>query len=114
MKKNIILCLATICFLLSCDKEAVDDLPPCVNNWIELVKKGPVFNGPARVYEYEYGGKTVYLTTADCCDQFNLLIDKECNPVCAPSGGISGKGDGKCADFNEKSKLVRLVWEDNR
>ena len=28
--------------------------------------------------------------------------------------GISGKGDGKCADFNEKSKLVRLVWEDNR
>ena len=29
-------------------------------------------------------------------DYDNLLFDDNCNYICAPSGGFSGAGDGKC------------------
>jgi len=31
--------------------------------------------------------------------------------LCAPSGGITGKGDGKCPDFNEKAGEGKLIWK---
>ena len=58
--------------------------------------------------------KKVYYFSSNCCDQYNMVYDEKCNPVCAPSGGITGKGDMKCADFNEKAEKVRLVWKDER
>jgi hypothetical protein len=59
------LCLAALVFHLSCDKNNLKAISPCVMNWIEEVKQGPVWNSPARVYEYRYNQKTVYLTTVD-------------------------------------------------
>lgn len=81
---------------------------------INEIKKAPRWNPPATVNEYTYNGKTVFLFSSDCCDQFNMVFDSQCNYVCAPSGGITGKGDGKCDDFNTSAKHVRLVWKDDR
>lgn len=41
-------------------------------------------------------GRPVYLFTAPCCDIGNPLYDAEGRFICAPSGGFTGQGDGKC------------------
>lgn len=88
--------------------------PACILARIQQIKAQPRWNPPAQVDEYVYNGRHVYLFSSNCCDQYNVLYDGNCNPVCAPSGGFAGKGDGKCPDFNEKATHVKLVWKDDR
>lgn len=90
------------------------DVPSCVEAKIAALKADPKQNPPAQVDEYLYNGKKVYLLNSPCCDQFNPLYDEDCNLICAPSGGITGRGDGKCADFSSAAKHIRLVWKDER
>ncbi len=97
-----------------CSKKKSPDMSVCVQKKINEIKKEPRWNPPATVNEYLYNGKTVYLFSSDCCDQYNMVYDNQCNYVCAPSGGITGKGDSKCEDFNTTAKHVRLVWKDER
>ena len=89
-------------------------IPVCLQKKIDSIKAQPVWNPPAEVHEYEYDGRRVYSLSADCCDFFSTLYDKNCNYICAPSGGFTGKGDGKCKDFAASAKLIRLVWKDDR
>lgn len=114
MKKGLFVCLVLSSLLVSCEKDPVNKLPSCISQRIQQIKSQPVWNPPATINEYEYNGQTVYLISAPCCDQYNTLVDQNCNTICAPSGGITGKGDGKCPDFSEKAKFVRLVWRDER
>ncbi len=101
-------------FFCSCEKIELEvSVPSCVEKKIREINKQPVWNPPAQVWKWESGGSTYYYFTSDCCDQFNLLYDDECNYVCAPDGGWSGAGDGNCPEFPEP--VVRtLVWEDER
>jgi hypothetical protein len=66
---------------------------------------------PLRIDEYDYKGQRVFYVTEDCCDKYNTVYDENCNPLCAPSGGIAGTGDGKCPDFNSTAKLIKKIWE---
>jgi len=91
-----------------------DSIPVCVQRKIDSIKAEPKWNPPAEVKEYTYKGQRVFLFTANCCDQFYMLYDGSCNYLCAPSGGFTGKGDGKCADFKDSAKQVKLVWKDDR
>ena len=97
-----------------CSNKVLPGLPPCIQAKIDEIKKQPRWNPPAKVEEYHYNGKRVFLFSSDCCDNFNPLYNENCNPLCAPSGGITGRGDGSCPDFKEKAKLVRTVWKDER
>lgn len=91
-----------------------NSIPSCIQQKIEQIQKEPRWNPPAEVNEYSYEGKTVYLFSSPCCDQYNNLYDKECNLICAASGGFTGKGDRKCPEFFEKAKHVKLIWKDAR
>ena len=91
-----------------------ENIPTCIQQKIDQIKKQPKWNPPAEVHEYNYKGKRVFYFSSNCCDQYNVVYDENCNYVCAPSGGYTGKGDGKCADFKENAKEVRLVWKDDR
>jgi hypothetical protein len=93
---------------------SVPGIPTCIQQKIDSIKQLPVWNPPAEIVEYEYGERKVYLISANCCDAYSVAVDSNCNYVCAPSGGFTGKGDRKCVDFFEKAKLVRLVWKDER
>lgn len=88
--------------------------PPCVLQKIEEIKAKPRYNPPAEVNEYNYKGTNVYLFTSDCCDQYIMLYDAQCQYICAPSGGLTGKGDDKCINFFDTAKHTRLVWKDGR
>ena len=100
-------------FALQCDKQK-EKIPSCIQQKIDQIKVATKWNPPAEVNEYIYQGKQVFLFSADCCDQFNELFDSNCKYICAPSGGITGKGDMKCTDFFDKAQFVKLVWKDPR
>jgi hypothetical protein len=98
----------------SCDKKNVSDVPSCIQQMITDFQAKPVQNPPASIYQYDFNGQQVYYVTAPCCDQLNTLYDANCNVVCKPSGGITGKGDGKCPDFNTSKSNEKLIWKDER
>lgn len=88
--------------------------PSCIQQKIDVIRAQAKWNPPAEVNEYIFENKHVYLFSSPCCDQFNTLYDENCNALCAPSGGYTGRGDGKCAAFKDSAKHVRLVWKDER
>ena len=85
---------------------------PCVQELIDSLASQPVFNPPARVEEWVVDGTIYIYSTSDCCDQFNYLLDLECELICAPDGGFSGMGDGNCPDLEDVVKT--LIWADSR
>ncbi len=89
-------------------------IPVCIQQKIDSIKKEPRWNPPAEVNEYSYNGKRAFLFSSDCCDFFNPVLDSACNYVCAPHGGITGKGDGKCPDFDKAATHIKLIWKDER
>jgi hypothetical protein len=68
------------------------------------VKKTPV------ITRYFYNDRYVYYYKMPCCDQQNKLYDKKGNVICIPDGGITGKGDGKCPDFQAEKKNPKQLW----
>lgn len=91
-----------------------EQIPSRIQEKIDQIKKGPKWNPPSEVHEYSYNGKRVFYFSSNCCDQCNTVYDNNGNYIGAPSGGIGGKGDGRCPDFNRNAKQVRLVWKDDR
>jgi len=114
MKFILIASLSLLIIRCKNSKELPASLPVCVKNKIEAIKTEHKWNPPAQVAEYNYNGKRVFLFSSDCCDQYNMLYDENCNSLCAPSGGLTGKGDNKCDDFFNTAKYVKLIWKDSR
>jgi hypothetical protein len=107
-----------VVILLACTDQKPE---PCINNpnsWIQqYIEKGKDETGTfSAIYSYLYQGAKVYLVVyeARCCDQFDsLLLDKDGNKICHPSGGISGKGDLQCRDFDVLKTDEILIWKTN-
>lgn len=49
-------------------------------------------------------GEVYYFLWSPCCDIPNYLYDEHGNYVCAPNGGFTGQGDGKCPALREALK----------
>ena len=86
-------------------------MPQCMVTKIDSIKHDPKLNQPTSVIEYTYKGSTVFYITAGCCDQFNPVYNSECVYLGAPDGGITGKGDGKLADFFANATNKKVVWK---
>lgn len=87
-------------------------LPDWLQARIKLHQTQAVANPPISISQGLYQNKTVYYETSDCCDQFSSLYDENGSLICAPDGGLTGRGDGKCTDF--EGKMLKLVWQDPR
>jgi hypothetical protein len=108
------ICIFVFITNISCKKADISkSVPDCIEQKINELKNTEVYNPPAQVWEWKVDDKTYYYFTSNCCDQYNILYDEDCNIVCAPDGGFTGKGDGNCPEF--KGKIVKtLIWEDTR
>ena len=73
-------------------------------------KRNPI----TRILRYQYEGKDVYYQSAPCCDQYSQVFDTKGKLICQPDGGITGKGDGQCPDFEKNKSNEKLVWQDPR
>ena len=115
MARGIYVLLTALLTVASCDKEEMPKgTPPCIKEKINEIAKEPVANPPAKVFSYQYKGKTVYYIPPKCCDIPSTLYDADCNIICSPDGGFSGRGDGRCPDFFTSRTEERVIWEDKR
>ena len=89
-------------------------VPACIDKLISTYRSEEIKNPPRKVYSYTYMGKTVYYVPAICCDFFSDLYDNSCTLIAHPDGGITGKGDGRAADFMKARSNEKLIWEDTR
>ena len=88
--------------------------PPWLKERISAVLAERKRNPITRILRYQYDGRTVYYVSAPCCDQYSNVFDTKGTLVCQPDGGITGKGDGKCPDFEKNKTNEKLVWQDPR
>lgn len=68
---------------------------------------------PLSVWKLWHHSKQVYYIVSPCCDQYNYLYDENGTMLCAPTGGITGSGDGKCPRPADNDKPIELVWKKN-
>ena len=81
-----------------------------IQNILSTRKRNPVI----RITRYRYRDMTVYYESAPCCDQYSTLYDEKGTVLCHPEGGITGRGDERCANFNKRRANELLVWQDPR
>jgi hypothetical protein len=113
MKWVLLVFLVVIIFLAGCSP-AQSTNPRWVDQLIGTFESDPVGNPPRSIWRYEYKGQDVYFFPAQCCDQYSKLFDASGNLICAPDGGFTGKGDGRCPDFFALRTDETLIWQDPR
>ncbi len=98
---------------VSCEKlDVPKGTPSCIKSRIKAVDGKDIVASPVSVSRWEVDGKTYYYLQSACCDQFNDLVDEDCNFVCAPDGGITGQGYGNCPAWTGNVERT-LIWEQN-
>lgn len=81
------------------------------NNLPVWIKERAFKSKKLTVLRYEHDGKIYYLTSSDVTDGLSSLYDSGGNYICAPSGGITGRGDGQCPEFVRKDlKNGTIIW----
>ncbi|MGA9396985.1 MAG: hypothetical protein WBV22_01890 [Anaerolineaceae bacterium] len=100
--------------MTGCSQSTIAENPQWIDRLIHKFQSEPVGNPPQSIWRYEYQGQTVYFVPQQCCDQFSALYDVKGDDICAPDGGLTGRGDGNCADFFTDRSDEILVWKDTR
>ena len=77
-------------------------------------RAGPRQRPPQTLKRYAVDGKVFYDVAAPCCDQFNALYEARGQRVCAPDGGITGHGDGRCPGIHVDPHEGGIVWRAGR
>jgi hypothetical protein len=110
----VLLCSLTSCASSSTLQSTPADRLPWLRKLIAEIEAQPATNPPSSIWRYTYRGAPVYFRPERCCDMFSELFAEDGALICHPSGGFSGKGDGKCSDFMDKRSEEALVWRDGR
>jgi len=84
--------------------------PPWLELLIGRLAAQPPVHPPQTVWRYLYRGQVVYYLPPQCCDQFSVLFDAKGRVIAAPEGGLSGRGDGRAADFFQQRLQGLLLW----
>lgn len=70
----------------------------------------PADRAPLGVWRITHNGQPAFYLLSSCCDQYNPLFSAEGNEICNPSGGFTGRGDGKCPKPMDQGTKAALVW----
>jgi hypothetical protein len=114
MKTQLFIIIITMLLLAACAQATQSGNPAWVDQLIQQFESQPVGNPPQSIWRFEYNGQEVYYIPPQCCDQYSTLYDAQGAVLCAPDGGFSGGGDGKCRDFFDQRTNEQLIWQDNR
>lgn len=85
-------------------------LPDWLSQRVAVFERAPADAEAVEILALPHAGSTAYLFVAPCCDQFNVLYDADGRRLCAPSGGITGRGDGRCA-VPPTLSAAQSVWQ---
>lgn len=85
-----------------------------IDQLIKQFENEPIGNPPLSIWRYEYNNQMVCFVPAHSCDIPGSVYDANGNIICAPDGGITGEGDGRCIDFFSQRTNEQLIWKDLR
>jgi hypothetical protein len=114
MKIRLLVMITIFSLLAACTQATQTGNPAWVDQLIKKFESEMVANPPLSIWKYDYNGQMVYFVPARCCDITSVLYDAQGTLICAPDGGITGRGDGKCTDFFERRTNEQLIWQDAR
>jgi hypothetical protein len=114
MKVCFLILFAVCSVMTACSQTTQSSNPAWVDKLIAQFERDPVGNPPQSIWSYEYNDQVVYFIPAQCCDMYSTLYDASGNVICAPDGGFTGKGDGRCPDFFSQRTNEQLIWQDSR
>lgn len=101
--------------LLGCTANNISGNPEQNPKWIKAligeIEGKPLGTSPPAIERCSYHDKIVYHIIAPCCDDYNYLYDENNKVICAPDGGITGRGDEKCPDFSAVKKSCEVIWQ---
>jgi len=115
MKTFLFVFLIMISAISSCRKDGKIS-KGCPQDLIDMIKEEPVRNPPSKVMKWTINNKIYYYIPPYCCDAMSQLYDDQCHLICAPDGGFSGGGDGRCPSFGIPFDSIpkEIIWEDTR
>lgn len=68
---------------------------------------------PILVNVYAWNGADHIVVDKGCCDQFIDVYEvATCDYVCAPEGGITAFGDGRCPTFYDEATFIETAWQE--
>ncbi len=114
MKIIFLIVISVSILLAGCSQATQSANPAWVDKLITQYESDVVGNPPQSIWSYEYNGQVVYYIPPQCCDQYSTLYSADGNVICAPDGGFTGTGDGKCPDFLSKRTNEQQIWKDSR
>jgi hypothetical protein len=85
------------------------ELPHCVVDIAFQRTEEPLHVIPEYILRCSNQDETTFYFSAGCCDHLNMVLDEQCNYICAPDGGFSGSGDTKCMDYFHTVDC-ELIW----
>jgi hypothetical protein len=92
--------------------------PRWVQRLITRLQSEPVRNPPAKILRYTHSRRSYYYVPPAAGDRFSALYNAAGKEICAPDGGITGMGDGKCPSFVRNMLSSRepgkVIWQDTR
>ncbi len=88
-----------------------EPVPEWLADLISTFENPPVTNPPPFVARYDYHDQVVYYVAPRCCDIYSVLYDSAGAVLCAPDGGLTGTGDGRCPDFIAERRNEVILWQ---
>jgi hypothetical protein len=89
-------------------------MPAWLTTLVRQSEAQPAANPPAFIARYDYKGQTMYFLPQRCCDIMSVLYRSDGSVACHPDGGLTGRGDGQCADFFRERRNEQIIWRDAR
>lgn len=114
MKFSKYILFVLLIFKFGCSQPTENEIPVWVENLILEFQSQPVGNPPQSIWQYRYKNEIVYYVPPQCCDQYSALYNEGGVILCAPDGGLTGRGDGACVDFFDSRQNEKLIWKDSR
>ena len=116
MRSMLMLALSTVA--PGCQADAnTEHLPAFLRQLIEEYEAASEQRYPFEIWRYEYEGESVFyvpLARALCCDIQSVLYSVDGEILCRPDGGFTGRGDGRCPDFDPRASEGVRVWGEQR
>ena len=106
------LTILSACSLLpSCCSDVASN-KPWIRQYIDNINNIDAESRPEEIWSYYHLQDTAYFFIMPCCDRFNTVYDYIGEKICAPDGGITGRGDFKCPEFFKTARKLNLVWSE--
>lgn len=84
--------------------------PDWLRTRIGEYEKRPAHEVPSAIWRIRHQGAPAFFVVSPCCDQFDPLLDAKGEVLCNPSGGFTGRGDGKCPLPMDEGTEAELLW----